>query len=591
MKQFFKFMLASMTGVILVNVIFFFIIMGLIMSAASFSKKEVVIVPKNSLLHLTFEKEIPDRTSENPFSNFNFSSMKSGKAVGLNDILENITKAKTDDNIKGIYLDLATVPAGIATIDEIRNALLDFKKSGKFIYSYSEAYSQKAYYLASVSDKIFLNPMGTVDFRGLSAEIMFYKGLLSKVDVEMQVIRHGKFKSAVEPYILDKMSDANREQTLKYMSSIWNYMLEGIASSKKLSVEELNIIADSMKIRKAEDAVTYKLVDKLMYKDEMIAELRKKLGIGEKDKISYISMAKYNNVSDKSKKLKLHKDKIAVVYAAGEIGSGEGDENSIGSETTSEALRKARLDSTVKAIVFRVNSPGGSALASEVIWREVILAKKVKPVVVSMGNLAASGGYWISCPATKILASPTTITGSIGVFGLVPNLKGLLNNKLGITVDNVKTNNYADFGSTSRALTESERGIYQEDVELIYQNFLTHVSGGRGMTTNQVDTIGQGRVWSGVDAKKIGLIDDFGGLTKAIEIAAKLAKITEYRIVSLPEEKEPFAELIEKIIGDDGANAFIKNELGEEYVYYQYLKASCRMNGIQARLPYFITIH
>ncbi len=589
MKQFFKFMLASMTGVILVNLIFFFIVMGLIMSAASFSKKEIVIVPENSVLYLTLSKDIPDRSSNNPFANFKFSNMESGKAIGLDDILINITKAKNDSKIKGIYLDLSSMPCGVATLEEVRNALIDFKKSGKFIYSYSETYTQKAYYLASVADKICLNPMGTVDFRGLSAEIMFYKGLLSKVDVEMQVIRHGKFKSAIEPYLLDKMSEANREQTMKYLSSIWNHLLEGIAVSRKLTVEELNTIADSMKIRTAEDALNLKMIDKMVYKDEMLNELKTKLGIGEKDKLNFMTLARYIDAPDKNKTIIKSKDKIAIVYATGEIGSGEGDDASIGSETTSKALRIARLDSNVKAIVFRVNSPGGSALASEVIWREVMLAKKVKPVVVSMGNLAASGGYWISCPATKILASPTTITGSIGVFGVVPNLKGLLTNKLGITVDNVKTNTYADFGTTYRALTNGERDIYQEDVELIYAEFLKHVSAGRSMTTDMVDTIGQGRVWSGADAKKIGLIDDFGGLTKAIETAAQLAKITEYRILSLPIEKEPFVEFIEKLTGKD-ESTFIQDQLGDEYVYYEYLKASTRMKGVQARLPYFITI-
>ena len=584
-------MFASMTGSFILIVILFFIFMGMVLSVASLSKKEVVVVPENSILQLKLNEEIADRSSSNPFNNFDFSSFKTSKSPGLNEILQNIKKAKTDDNIKGIFLDLGTIPSGIATMEEIRNALLDFKSSKKFIVSYSEEYTQKAYYIASVSDKVYLYPEGALDFKGLNGEVMFFKGLLDKLDVDVQILRHGKFKSAVEPFVLDKMSEPNKEQTLKYISGIWNQMLEGISESRKMSVFQLNGIADSFKIQKAQDAVTYKLVDKLMYKDELLAEFRNLLGIGKNDKINSISLQKYVSVPDKTKKIHKTKDKIAVIYALGEIVSGKGDDETIGSDRISEAIRKARLDSTVKAIVLRVNSPGGSALASDVIWREVTLSKKTKPVVVSMGDLAASGGYYIACAATRIVADPTTLTGSIGVFGLIPNLKGLYNNKLGVSFDNVKTNNYADIGSTYRPLTNSEENIYQTSVENIYETFITHVAEGRGMTKEKVDSIGQGRVWSGVDALEIGLIDEFGGLEKSIEIAAKLAKIEEYKIQSLPAQKDPFTQIMEELSGESTDQTILKNKLGELYEFYNYIQYVKNTKGVQARIPYTIKIY
>ena len=589
MKQFFKFMFASMAGFFLIFIVIFFILMGMIMSVATLTKKEVVIVSKNTVLHLKFDQAIPDRSSNNPFDNFDFSSMKSNDAPGLNDILDNIRKAKADENIKGIYLDLSTVPAGVATLDEIRNALLDFKSSGKFIISYGEDYTQKAYYLATVADKIYLNPTGLIDFKGINGEIMFFKGLLEKLDVNVQIIRHGKFKSAVEPFLYDKMSEANKLQTLKYLTSIWDHLLDGISSGRKISKNDLTAIADGLKIRAAEDAVKYKLADKLMYKDEILAELRTRLGIGANDNISVMSMSKYIDAPDKTKKFVKSHDKIAVIYALGEIQSGVGSDKIIGSERISEAIRKARLDSTVKAIVLRVNSPGGSALASDVIWREVVLAKKVKPVVASMGDVAASGGYYISCAASKIVADENTITGSIGVFGIVPNLKGLYNNKLGITFDNVKTNTHADFGTTSRAMSDEEKGIFQVGVENIYHTFISHVAEGRHMTTDAVDSIGQGRVWSGADAIKIGLIDKFGGLDTAIHLAARLAKISDYRITSLPEQKDKFEQIIESLKGGSD-DVLLKKELGDAYDYYMYIENIKNMKGVQAVMPYQIII-
>jgi len=582
-------MLASMTGCLFTFIIIFIFLFILISSISSFSKKEVVVVSENTVLSLTFDQPIFDRTSNNPFENIDFATFKATNLIGLNDIIKNIRKAKTDNRIKGIYLDLSTIDAGIATVEEIRNALIDFKKSKKFIISYGEVYTQKAYYLASVSDKIYMNPEGILDFKGLNAQVMFIKGALQKLEIEPQVIRHGKYKSAIEPLILDKMSDASKEQTLTFINSIWEVMIKNISESRNISITELNDIADSLKTQNPEDAVNCKLIDKLMYKDEVLSDLRYRLGIKENKKINMISLLKYKDVPENLKP-KHSKNKIAVIFATGDIISGEGDERSIGSEKLSETIRDARNDSSIKAIVLRINSPGGSALASEVIWREVYLTSKIKPIVASMGDVAASGGYYIACAANKIIASPNTITGSIGVFGILPNMKGLFNNKLGITFDNVKTNKYADLGDISRPLNESEMLVIQNSIERIYKTFITHVADGRKMTIAQIDSIGQGRVWSGLDAKRIGLIDDFGGLDKAIVLAASFAKLDNYKLIDLPKQKDPFSQIVEQLTGNVKIN-LISNELGDGYKYYEYIKSLTKMSGVQARLPYNIDIY
>jgi len=584
MKQFFKFMFASMLGTFLTLVIMFFIFMGIVVSIVSLSSKNEVVISPNSVLQIKLDMPMVERSS---MQYIKFGSFQAGN-MGLDDVLKNIKKAANDPNIKGIYLDLDNVVAGMASVEEIRNALKEFKTSGKFIVSYSEDYSQKAYYLASISDKIYLNPEGQLTFKGISGQVMFMKGTLKKLDVDVQIIRHGKFKSAVEPFLLDKMSEPNREQTLTYITALWDQMLKGISESRHVETEQLNTIANSLGAQTAEEAFNQKLVDKLIYKDELIAELKARCGKKESQKLSLISLNKYMDVADKSKRIH-SKDKIAVIYAAGDIVSGDGDDQTVGSEPVSKAIREARLDDRVKAIVLRVNSPGGSALASEVIYREIILAKKVKPVVVSMSDLAASGGYWISCAANKIIAQPNTITGSIGVFGMVPNFQKFFNNKLGITFDGVKTNTYSDFPNVNRALTPFEQNVFQKDVEHIYSLFLKHVSEGRNLTIAQVDSIGQGRVWSGADAKKIKLIDDFGGLDVAIKTAANLAKISDYRLLNLPKQKDPFTKLFEELTGGNEETR-IQKELGDTYIYYQYLKSIKQMKGVQARLPYELMI-
>ncbi len=578
-----------MLGTFLTMVIVFFIFFGIMASIMmSISKKEVVNVPSNSILHITLNGVILERSPSNPFANFDFNKMENKNEPGLSDIVKCINYAKTDDNIKGIYLDLSNIQAGIASVEEIRNALLDFKSANKFIYSYSEVYSQKAYYLATASDKIFLNTQGEVDFRGLGAELMFFKGLLQKLDVEMQVVRHGKFKSAVEPFIMDKMSAANREQTREFIGSIWQQMVKGISETRKISQPELQNIADNMLVQDAEDALKYKFVDALVYKDQMLDILKNK--VGSKRQPTLVTLGTYvKNTKTPDDKL-FSKNRIAVIFASGTIESGEGTDQSIGSLRISEAIRNARLDSAVKAIVLRVNSPGGDALASEIIWREVSLAKMVKPVVVSMGDYAASGGYYIACGATKIIASPNTITGSIGVFGLIPNLQKMFNNKLGITFDTVQTNKNAIYLTGMRPMSAFQEKVLQRSIERIYTTFITHVAEGRKMTVAEIDSIGQGRVWSGTDAKKIGLIDDFGGLETAIAEAAKLAKIEKYRVLEYPKQRDFFNQIFEAFKGGSTAK-ILQKELGTNYVYYEALQTINNLKGVQARLPFLVDLN
>ena len=589
MKSFFKYLLATIVGVFIASFLGFLIMLGIIGAMVSSADKPVE-VKDNSILYLTFDETIVDRAVDNPFSNLNFGPFASAKQLGLNDILKAIENAKEDPKIKGIYIQAVSVSAGGATVEEIRDALIDFKESGKFIISYSDIYSQKAYYLASVSDNIYMNPEGGMEWMGLRGEVMFYKNALEKLGIEPQIIRHGKFKSAVEPFMLDKMSDANREQMLTFMGSIWNHWVKGVSESRNISVEELNRYADEMLISNAKRSVEYGLIDSLIYKDELIDKLKKLTETKDKDDLTTITLAKYIKAPSPIKKKGLAKNKIAVVYAQGEINMGEGQDGTIGSETISKAIREARRDSSIKAIVFRVNSPGGSALASEVIWREVVLAKQTKPVIISMGDLAASGGYYIAAPGDVILASPTTLTGSIGVFGMYFSVKEGMNKKLGLTVDVVKTNKYSDFGSMYRPLTAEERISCQQGVEDSYQTFICHVAEGRCITNDEGDAIGQGRIWSGANAMDIKLVDEFGGLKRAIAIAAEKAGVEEYRVVDLPKQKDPIQALMEDLSGN--AKMMI---LGDEFVYiykqYQQVTNMVKNQGVQARMPFEVEMY
>jgi protease-4 len=583
--NFFKIMFASMLGTLLTIALILFVCIGIIAGIIAAASSPVETVAQNSVLHLTFDKTILDREPGMPVF---FDMGGAQKIYGLEEIIKNIRKAKSDNNIKGIYLDLTDIPAGIATVSEIREALKDFKASGKFIYAYSSILSQKAYYLATVADKVYLNPQGGMLFKGINSELMFLKGTLEKLDVKVQIIRHGKFKAATEPLFLDKMSPENRKQITELITDVWDDMLLTISEARGISKEDLNNIADSIAIQTADDAYKYKMIDSVIYMDQFLGILRSKLGLSETASVSSVTLDKYMNAPSKEKSA-AGKDKIAIIYAQGNVIDGEGDDRSVGGDRFAKAIRKAREDKNVKAIVLRVNSPGGSALASDVILREVVLANKEKPVVASFGDLAASGGYYIACGARKIIAEPTTITGSIGVWGAIPNFQGLLTNKLGITFDNAMTNKNADFISVNRPLSAYQTAIIQKEVDHTYDVFVEHVSNGRKMSREAVDSIGQGRVWSGTEAKKLGLVDDLGGLTKAIEAAAELAGIKDYRLTALPEQKDPFTQIMEDFFGSQ-VQSTLKNELGADYRYYEYLKQIRGIRGIQARMPFEIVL-
>ncbi|NPA69093.1 MAG: signal peptide peptidase SppA [Chlorobi bacterium] len=587
MKNFFNYVLASMLGTFLVLFVFFIINLvilgGIISSSGVFSEKETV-VPENSVLILSFKNAVAEKASVKP----DFGTLKFRKTLSLKSVTDAIKKAKTDDRIKGIYLDLSLLNTGFASTEELRNALKDFKSSGKFITAHSDLYTHKSYYLASVADKVYLTPGGILQFSGLSAQLVFFKSLLDKIGIEPQIIRHGKFKSAVEPFMSDEMSDANKEQTMRFISSLWGSLLKAVSEERHIPVAELNKYADELSAADAKDALKLNLVDGLKYEDQIIQELKQKTGISEDKSLNEINLTDYiASTKDIKEILENKENNIAVIYADGEIVDGEGTEEQAGSKTLSEAIRKAREDESVKAVVLRINSPGGSALASEVIWRETVLTGQNKPFMVSMGNLAASGGYYIACGADTIVAEPTTLTGSIGVFGILFNAKELMN-KLGININTVNTNKYSDIGSPAKKLSDYERGIIKKAIEDVYSTFIAHVAEGRKISEDSVDAIGQGRIWSGEDALKIGLVDTLGGLETAINIAAEKAGLKTYGIKYYP-EKDKFSLLLENML-NEAKTSLIKNELESAYPYYEKLKNVKNMSGIRAQIPYYLEI-
>ncbi|WP_231489830.1 signal peptide peptidase SppA [Pedobacter sp. Leaf170] len=583
MRDFFKYLFASMLGFFLSIVIVFVICFVVIVAAiSSIDDDKTVSVSSNSILYLNLDQAITERTPKNPFGNLPIVGGEEKDGIGLQDLLKSIKKAKSDDNIKCIYLNVSSPNAGFATLREVRNALIDFKKSHKKIISYSEVYTQGAYYLASAADKIYLNPEGALEFKGFSSELTFFKGTLEKVGVEMQVIRVGNYKSAVEPFILDKMSDYNRKQVTAYVGGLYNTFLTDIAQTRSIQKDSLYSIADNYKIREPKDALNYKMVDALKYKDEILEELKSISGKTKKQSISSVSINDYaKNVSSSGDS----KNKVAIVYASGEITGGEGSDTEIGSERISRAIRKARLDDDIKAIVIRVNSPGGSALASDVIWREIVLTKKEKPVIASFGDVAASGGYYIGCAADSIFVQPNTITGSIGVFGLIPNFQNLMTNKLGITFDGVKTGKYADIMVTNRPMTEGERFIIQNELNRIYNGFITRVADGRKKSKAYIDSIGGGHVWIGTDAVQIGLADKIGSFNDAINAAARKAKVKDFKVVEYPDVIDPLKSFLDQ--GTDRIKTYYaKQELGENYLLYKQVKKVMASSGIQARMPF-----
>nr|WP_276898161.1 signal peptide peptidase SppA [Pedobacter kyonggii] len=583
MREFFKYLFASMLGfflsIVIVFVICFVVVVGLI---SSIDSDKTVIVSNNSVLFLNLDQAITERTPKNPFGNLPIVGGEEKDGIGLNDFLKAVQKAKTDNNIKCIYLNVSSPNAGFATLREVRNALIDFKKSHKKIIAYSEVYTQGAYYLASVADKVYLNPEGALEFKGFSSELTFFKGTLEKVGVEMQVIRVGNYKSAVEPFILDKMSDYNRKQVTAYVGGLYNTFLTDIAQSRNIRKDSLYNIADNYKVQQPQDAVNFKMIDALKYKDQILEELKGLSGRTRGENIRSVTINDYaKNNTDTGE----GKDKVAVIYANGEINGGEGSDNQIGSERISRAIRKARLDDNIKAVVLRVNSPGGSALASDVIWREIVLTKKEKPVIASFGDVAASGGYYIGCAADSIFVQPNTITGSIGVFGIIPNFQNLMTNKLGITFDGVKTGKYADIMATNRPMTAGERFIIQNELNRIYSGFVSRVADGRKKSKAYIDSIGGGHVWIGTDAVQIGLADRIGSFNDAIKAAAKKAKLKNYKVVEYPDVIDPWKSLMDE--GTDRIKTYYtKRELGDNYMLYQQMKKVIASSGIQARMPF-----
>ena len=577
--------LATIVGLFAFFMICFF---GILLIGALFGGgEETVTIKNNSVIELDLSEIKEDYAGKTNYKDFDYFSANHD---GLSDVLKAIEYAKIDDKIKGISILNDVSELGIAQTKALRDQLEDFKKSGKFVYSYADVYSQKEYYLNSVANTIYINPIGELDFKGLSAEIMFYKDFEEKSGLKMEVIRHGKYKSAVEPFLENKMSDANKEQTTQLLNSIWESVVTDIAKSRKITPVRLNQIADGLLARTPEMAKAEGLVDKIAYEDVYHNDIRKALQVTADEDYNKVDIKDYTEKIATSNVDLESKDVIAVIYAQGEIGSGEGDVNEIGEGSMRRSLQEARKNKDVKAIVLRINSPGGNALTSELIWREIELTKKVKPVVVSMGDYAASGGYYIACNANKIYAEANTITGSIGVFGILPNFTEAVK-KLGINVEQVKTNPNASEYSPFQPLDANYRGFAQEGVEKIYGVFVKRVADGRKLTTTQVDAIGQGRVWSGQDALKIGLVDKIGGMDEAIQEAARLGKTNKFRTQDFPEYEKEFGDILSKFGLAQSKESIIKEAVGEQnFEILKHIKQMTAQKGVQARMAYELKI-
>ncbi|HMM04287.1 signal peptide peptidase SppA [Dysgonomonas sp.] len=583
MKEFFKSLLASILGCSIVLGICFLIFFIVL---AALSAKESYALKDNTVLALKLEGILSERVEEeNPL--LTMLNQNSEAQIGLDDIISSIKKAKENDKIKGIYINAGAFSASNASLKEIRDQLIDFKESGKFIVAYSDVYTQGCYYLSSVADKLIMNPEGHLDLHGLSASPTFYKGLLDKIGIEMQIFKVGTFKSAVEPFMLNKMSDANREQVSSYIGDMWSTITSEISASRNISVEKLNVITDSLALfKKSEVCVQDGLVDTLMYETGVREYLKTLLtGVEKAKDVRLASVKDMTTVSFENKSKS--KDIIAVLYAEGSITDGSGTDG-ITSKRFVKELEKLKDNDKIKAVVFRVNSPGGSAYASEQIWKAVTDLKEKKPVVVSMGDYAASGGYYISCNASKIIAQPNTLTGSIGIFGMFPNVEGLTK-KVGLTFDNVKTNAHADFGDMTRPMRDDEKAILQNYIERGYDLFLTRCSDGRGIAKNSLDSIAQGRVWTGNQAVKIGLVDELGGIDKAIEEAAKLANLEDYSLNSFPRKRDFFESFLSDQKEELTTRA-MKEYLGSDYQLFKTIKEIKEQDFIQARMPYDINI-
>ena len=590
MRQFFKFVLATLVGLVVFIFLGFLVVAGLVAGAKSAGgPKETA---SNSVLELKLNEPLTERGRDSKFS---FGS--NSNSTGLVSLKEAIRRAKKDDDIKGILLNLEIVQGGMASLEEVRDALFDFKKSGKFIVAYHEVCSEKSFYLSSVADEIYLHPQGTLEFNGLSAEVMFYKRLFAKAGIEPYIFRVGSFKSAVEPFFRENFSDSARFQTVSFLNSINGHMLRQVAEARHIDPARLKVISDSMLVHNAPDALRLHMVTKLGYFDEVQDYIRGKLGLAKDKKPSLVSLSDYTDNDDANEaEGKTSGNRIAVIYAEGDIVTGKGSDNNIGSTKFAEAIRKARLDDKVKAVVLRVNSPGGSSLASDVIYREVLLTKKVKPIIASMSDVAASGGYYIAMACDTIVAHPNTITGSIGVFGVLPNIQPLLADKLGITVDRVTTGKFSDLPTITRPLSDFEKKVLQGEVNNIYADFTSKAALGRHMPVERLRRLASGRVWSGIEAKNNGLVDVLGDYEDALKIAAARAhlKADDYRVQRLPRQKSGFENILSMFGGDDDDTAkarALQTELGPLYPAYAQYQQLLQMRGVQAKLPYVLDIH
>ena len=585
MKDFIKFTFASLLGVLLAGIVF--AILGIVSMVGMMATSDTeTVVKENSIFMLKLNGTLSERASENPFQSF---LGEENTNYGLDEILSSIQKAKDNENIKGIYLHAEALETSFASLEEIRSALMDFKESGKWIVAYGDQYDQGTYYLASTADKIIVNPQGSIAWHGLASQVVFFKDLLGKLGVDMQIFKVGTYKSAVEPFIATEMSPANREQTTAYITSIWNKLLEDISASRNLSVDSLNYYADQMMdLRPAQDYITYGMADTLMYKDEVLSYLKNMSDREADESLRTLSLEDMKNV-----KRNVPKDKsgniIAVYYAYGEIDNSTSTDEGIDSKKVCRDLRKLREDETVKAVVLRVNSPGGSAYGSEQIWNEVVKMTAEKPVVVSMGDYAASGGYYISCAADCIVANPTTLTGSIGIFGMFPNMEKLFSDKLGLNFDMVKTNKLADMGDLTRPFNAAESEIMQNYINNGYKLFVKRCADGREMTTEAIEKIAEGRVWTGATAKELGLVDELGGLDKALEIAAEKAGVEAYSTITYPAKEGMFSSLLNQS-KNDYIEGQLEESIGEYYHQFKFIKNLKEADPVQARLPFEMII-
>lgn len=591
-KTFFGSALGSIVGIMAIGLIFLFGFFMLIGSVVSGSGEQTSkSIDKTSVLYLDLKYELNDKTNNDPFENISSGKISSTVKPGLYDLLSVLKHASSNDKITGIFLDISDITAGMAITEELRQGIVQFRNSGKFVYTYADVLTQKGFYLASAGDKIYLNPAGDVEFKGLSTTFLSFKGLLDKLGVKAEVFRPdgNKFKSAVEPFLLEKMSPENRAQTFQFLNTIWNSMLNDFSESRSISVEELGRIADELAMYNTYKAVELHMADSILYRDQFVDLLKAKSGLQAKDKLKLVSPGEYYEMYKAAMNTENKKDLIAVVFAEGEIVYGDGDNKTISDKNLGTQLKKAREDDKVKAVVLRVNSPGGSALASEILWREVELTKAKKPVIVSMGNYAASGGYYISCGANRIFADNSTLTGSIGVFGMLYNAQGFLNQKLGITTDTVKTNAYSDFFSFARNMENAEREYLNRSVTDVYKLFLQRVSEGRNLDLNYVDSIAQGRVWAGKDAINIGLVDEIGNLEAAINYAAKSVDLSDFGIKTLP-EKTDFWQALLNDGKKDAVDVMVKKNLGEGYYILEGFRSLEQTKGVQARMPFNMEI-